>query len=265
MEAAMPKTLIVPLDGSRLAERGLTCAQELASHLETCDIVVMTASTAGDRRRRAYIETAAERAEDPRVSAEYVVGDPAASLVSLVLERSDAVVCMTTHGCGGPTVRSIGSVTSSVLRTLAAPMFLTGPSCRSHWWRSPPLLVAYWDDETPDMLTPATEWSGALGMDLRLESVHQPFDTCSSVPPSQFLDRAQASVTRDREEVATLVLHDDFAPRAVVRSAVELPATLLATPRRPSAAGDGTPLDGDGLEIVLHSPCPILLVGGTTT
>ncbi len=35
----MPKTLIVPLDGSRPAERGLTCAQELASHLQTCDIV----------------------------------------------------------------------------------------------------------------------------------------------------------------------------------------------------------------------------------
>ena len=261
----MPKTLIVPLDGSRLAERGLTCALELSSHLETCDIVVMTASKAGDRRRREYVETVAEVAADRRVSAEYVVGDPAASLVSLVRERPDAVVCMTTHGCGGPTVRPIGSVTSSVLRTLAAPLFLTGPSCRSRWWRSPPLLVAYWDDETPDVLTPASEWSDALGMDLRLEAVHHPFDACSSVLPSQFLDPAQASAARNRGEVATLVLHDDFAPRAVVRSAVELPATLLAMGTRPNVAGDGSPLDAEGLAIVLHSPCPILLVPRTTT
>ena len=202
---------------------------------------------------------------NPGVSAEYVVGDPAASLVSLVRERPDAVVCMTTHGCGGPTVRPIGSVTSSVLRTLAAPLFLTGPSCRSHWWRSPPLLVAYWDDETPDVLTPASEWSDALGMDLRLEAVHHPFDACSSALPSQFLDPAQASAARNRGEVATIVLHDDFAPRAVVRSAVELPATLLAMTTRPSAPCDGSPLDADGLAIVLHSPCPILLVPRTTT
>ena len=261
----MPKTLIVPLDGSPLAERGLACAQELASHLETCDIVVMTASKAGDRRRRQYVETVAEVAADRRVSAEYVIGDPATSLVSLVRERPDAVVCMTTHGCGGPTVRPIGSVTSSVLRTLAAPLFLTGPSCLSHWWRSPPLLVAYSDDETPDVLTPASEWSDALGMDLRLAAVHHPFDACSSAPPGQFLDQAQASVARNRGEVATIVLHDDFAPRAVIRSAVELPATLLAMTKRPGAPCDGSPLDADGLAIVLHSPCPILLVAGKTT
>ncbi len=261
----MPKRLIVPLDGSRLAERGLTCAEELASHLEACDIVVMTASTAADRRRRVYVETVAERAADRRVSAEYVVGDPAASLASLVLERPDSAVCMTTHGCGGSTVRPIGSVTSSVLRTLAAPLFLTGPSCRSRWWRSPPLLVAYSDDETPDVLTPASEWSDELGMDLRLEAVHHPFDACSSVLPSRFLDSAQASVARNRGEVATLVLHDDFAPRAVVRSAVELPATLLAMAKRPGAPCDGSPLDADGIAIVLHSPCPILLVAGKTT
>ena len=261
----MPKTLIVPLDGSRLAERGFACAQELASHLEACDIVVMTASTTADRRRHVYVEKLAELAADRRVSAEYVVGDPAASLASLVLERPDSAVCMTTHGCGGSTARPIGSVTSSVLRTLAAPLFLTGPSCRWHWWQSPPRLVAYSDGETPDVLTPAFEWSDALGMDLRMEAVHHPFDACSSVPPGQFLDQAQASVARNRGEVATIVLHDDFAPRAVVRSAVELPATLLAMTKRPGAPRDGSPLDADGTAIVLHSPCPILLVAGKTT
>ena len=63
----MPKTLIVPLDGSRLAERGLACAQELASHLEACDIVVMTVSTTADRRRRVDVEKLAELAADRHV------------------------------------------------------------------------------------------------------------------------------------------------------------------------------------------------------
>ena len=261
----MPKTLIVPLDGSRLAERGLACAEELALHLETCDIVVMTASTAGDRRRRAYIEKVAELAANPRVSAEYVVGDPAASLVRLVLERSDSAVCVTTHGCGGPTVRPIGSVAASVLRNLAVPLVLTGPSCRSHWWMSPPRLVAYSEGENSDVFVPADEWSVALGMDLCLEAVVHPFDVSSSVTPSRFFDRALTSAARDRSDVATIVLHDDFAPRAVVRSAVELPATLLAMSPRPSAQGDGPPLDAGGLAIVLHSPCPILLIAGNTS
>ncbi len=261
----MPKTLIVPLDGSRLAERGLTCAEQLASHLETCEIVVMTASTAGDRRRRAYVETVAALAESPRVSAEYVLGDPVTSLARLVLERPDSAVCMTTHGRGGSSARPIGSVAWPVLSTLAAPLVLTGPSCRSHWWHSPPMLVAYWDGGTADLLTPADAWSDALGMDLCLEAVHRPFDACSSVTPSQFFDRALASVARDRGEVGTIVLHDDFAPRAVVRSAVELPATLLAMTTRPGASCDGPPLDADRLAVVLHSPCPILLFAGTTT
>jgi nucleotide-binding universal stress UspA family protein len=261
----MPKMLIVPLDGSRLAERGLTCAEELASHLQTCDILVMTASTAGDRRRCAYVEKVAELAENPRVFAEYVVGDPAAALVSLVLERPDSAVCMTTHGCGGPSVRPIGSVVSSVLGNLAVPLVLTGPSCRSHWWQLPPRLVAYWDGESPDVLVPADEWSDALGMDLCLEAVLSPFDVRASVTPSRLFDRMLASVTRGRGEVATVILHDDFAPRAIVRSAVELPATLLAMSTRSSAPGDGAPLDADGLAVVLHSPCPVLLGAGKTT
>jgi nucleotide-binding universal stress UspA family protein len=261
----MLKTLIVPLDGSRLAERGLTCAQELALHLEPCDIVVMTASTAGDRRRREYVEAIAELAAEPRVSAEYVVGDPTASLASLVLERPGSVVCMTTHGQGGSTPRPIGSVTSSVLRALETPMVLTGPLCRSHWWQSPPRLVAYWDGETDDVLTAAEEWSDALGMDLCLEAVVHPFDACSSIALRQSLERMLASAARDGGEVATIVLHDDFAPRAVVRSAVELPATLLAMSTRSSVPGNGPPLDAEGLAVVRHSPCPILLVAGKTT
>ena len=89
-------------------------------------------------------------------------------------------------------------------------------------------------------------------MALYLEAVFHPFDACSCVTPSRFFDRAPASVARDRGDVAALVLDDDFAPRAVVRSAVELPATLFAMTTRANAAGDGPPLDAEGLAVVLH-------------
>ena len=96
----MPKTLIVPVDGSRPADHAFRCAQRLAAHLDPCDIVLITASTYHDDRRRGHLDALVRDATETRLRAELMAGEPADAIVRMTAECADPVVCMTTRGRG---------------------------------------------------------------------------------------------------------------------------------------------------------------------
>jgi len=262
-EPTMPKTLIVPLDGSKPADTAFRCAQRLATHLDPCDIVVMTASTDPGDRRRAHLDALVREATETRIRAELVTGEPAESIVRMTAEYADPVVCMTTRGRGRLSAPVLGSVATEVVRRVAAPVLLVGRRCEKDWWHYPAKLVACWADENSnEILAPAQEWSDALGMQLWLETVLRPEDIRADIDPHRAFAPALALLGKDPGDVHTVALHHQSPARAIVSSAQEIPATLLAMTTHASVGLERAVLGSVATDVVRHSPCPVLVVRG---
>jgi nucleotide-binding universal stress UspA family protein len=255
----MPKTLIVPVDGSDTAEEGLVCARELASKFDACDVVVLSVDVDDGERMRDYVEALVART-DCALHAECVTGDPAGEIVRSAHAQPDAVVCMTTRGHGRIAAPLLGSVTTEVLRGAGVPVLLVGPECEPDWWHEPPHLVACWAGGDSDaVLEPAQAWSTALQMDLSLVCVFHPLDVPASVDPQDQFLPALAQLDQLHRPTRTVDLHDDFPPGAIVDYARELPATLLALTTHARAGLGRAVLGSVTMDVVHHSPCPVLV------
>jgi nucleotide-binding universal stress UspA family protein len=157
-EVAM-KTILVPLDGSALAERVLPHVRGLASLLgaRVCLLKVIvdddydniltetltgayglveTPEALQERKQRAwetmrqhaegYLATQARglQASGLDVETEVNFGPPAKIIVEVARERHTTLIAMATHGYGGLKRWTLGSVTDQVVHTATAPVFV---------------------------------------------------------------------------------------------------------------------------------------------
>ena len=112
----IPTTILVPLDGSALAERALPVAEALADRLGS-DLLLMTTRWDDDPQSpQAYLEGVSDRITDTPTHT-VVVHDrgPADAIDCLAGEQPGRTVCMTSHGRGGLRWAFIGSVAEEVL------------------------------------------------------------------------------------------------------------------------------------------------------
>lgn len=147
--AALVKRLVVPLDGSPLAERALPTASDLADRLGLpihlvrvidSDPVRATvqagiqAGTAYARSQQAvrrqaeeYLATEGQRLSDRKLAAtsEVLTGPPVAELLAAI-GPGDLVV-LTTHGRGGIRRWLLGSTAEKLVRLASAPVLLVRP------------------------------------------------------------------------------------------------------------------------------------------
>jgi nucleotide-binding universal stress UspA family protein len=142
-----PCTVIVPLDGSQLAERALKPALDLAEALGAgLRIVRVTDSpdywvvgeegaarepSPGSEAARAarYLDAVADRYARPTVQiARYVTdGDPAEVIAALGAEPEAAAIGMATHGRSGLSRAMAGSVAAQLLASASLPVLLVHP------------------------------------------------------------------------------------------------------------------------------------------
>ncbi len=120
--------IIVPLDGSALAEKILPHAIALAKALEAkvC-LVRATQDDESDDGGLGHLERLAETFRDEGVAEveELLLhGDPATAIVDLTHEYPDALVAMTTHGRSGFGRWLMGSVADRVVRHAAGPVLV---------------------------------------------------------------------------------------------------------------------------------------------
>jgi nucleotide-binding universal stress UspA family protein len=273
LETGLPVAwLVVPLDGSPLAERGVGPAKGLAERLGARVHLVSIASSPeeADFRRT---ELSALAAAD-HLAWEVVAADDRADAIEATRERlSAALVCMATHG-RGRSAAVVGSVATAVLRHSDAPVLLVGPRVTGGETRPNRLVVCV--DGSPEserLVTVAAAWAAALGLAMSLVTVAEPVPESARehghygrmFGPDIDADRYIAGLVdqwRDRAPGidGTAIYNPVSVGGAVVEHLeTQLPALVLLGTR----ARTGLPrlvLGSVAAAVVHESPCPALVV-----
>jgi nucleotide-binding universal stress UspA family protein len=143
----MSNTILVPLDGSTLAEQSLPCAQALAraggSRLVLLSAIAPTETwleAAGvytpDRHlqeeadaAKRYLDSVSARLPSDLVAVAEVAWGKAAEVISEAAEKHDSpLIVMTSHGRSGIPRMVMGSVANEVLRTATQPVLVVRAS-----------------------------------------------------------------------------------------------------------------------------------------
>jgi nucleotide-binding universal stress UspA family protein len=182
----MLSTILVPLDGSSLAEQSLPFAERLAQVAKARVILarVVPAFSAAEtsvaasiaRAARENLEEIASRLRRAEISVEVAVpeGDASAQIVGAVAARSADLIVMSTHGRSGIGRWLYGSVADAVIRLASVPVMLI-PSEVSVPWptdRQPRILVPLDGSQLSEaVLGPALEFATRLEAELLLVEV----------------------------------------------------------------------------------------------
>jgi nucleotide-binding universal stress UspA family protein len=188
----MLKTILVPLDGSTLAERALTYAAVLARR-SNAKIVLVEAVQAHTlpgvdpsnaqfeltNGAEAYLKSKSDRldADGIRAEAHVCYDSPVCAILGAAERQQADLIVMSTHGRGGLSRMLYGSVADQILRRSKIPVLLV-PSIVEHAW--PPdgplsLLVPLDGSElAADALQPAGLLTELFGARLTLLRAIQP-------------------------------------------------------------------------------------------
>jgi nucleotide-binding universal stress UspA family protein len=140
----MYSRILIPLDGSKIAEKVLPYARTLAGSLRipveliaVIDISEMATSVSADKHRlldsmieegvrstKAYLEGVARTFHDVSVRSTVEKGRPAEVIIEKASEDKDLLIALATHGRSGIKRWLLGSVAEKVLRGARTPLFL---------------------------------------------------------------------------------------------------------------------------------------------
>ena len=122
-------TVVIPLDGSPIAEQALPHGVAVAKALGlNVNLVRVVGSSADEGEASSYLGQIAEKTKQEGVSAlqqRVVQGDAANAIVELTRDSSNNLIAMTTHGHSGVGHWALGSVTDRVVRYSGAPVLIT--------------------------------------------------------------------------------------------------------------------------------------------
>jgi nucleotide-binding universal stress UspA family protein len=239
LEEIMLNTILIPFDGSVLAERAFPYATALARAGGARLILLHVRSGSGGAIRTvADLETVADTLRDSGVTVEpelYAAdrGEIGRAICQAALEWQAELIVMTTHGRGGPGRLPYGTVADEVLREATLPVLLVS-SQREFAWplsRAPRILVPLDGSAlAEEVLDPVDDLAEALGAELVLLKVLEP-------PPQRLEAYAPevswAHVTAERAEaryyleiMAKLIQRAEH--RVAVRATHGSPATAIA-------------------------------------
>lgn len=232
----MPKTVVVPLDGSTFAERALRPAAEVARRAGA-HVVVMTARYGGvvvEPRR--YLEEAARTAGIDDAESVVVEGRLAATAIAgVACEHPEAAVVMTTHARERLGRALFGSVAEEILREAKDAALLIGPSVPDEPMHPDELIVCLDGSAVANAILPfAAAWARDLHLDVVLLRVSEsdPEPGRDSLLKGQLTRSKRRLVRRGLEpkhgSVRCEVLHHRDAAEAILEFSRNHPSALLA-------------------------------------
>ena len=198
----MRKSILVPLDGSELAELVFTYVKELAGRLDM-DIVLLHISSPNFSQfipmHRAYIERMAETIQRQteeiqkkigikpgdkliKVQGKLAIGYAAEEILRYADENAVDLIAMATHGRSGLKRWIVGSVADKILRTSSLPVWLVRPETTDETpydqWPKRTILVPLDGSELAELVLPyvkmlAKQW-GTKPVDITLLRICEP-------------------------------------------------------------------------------------------
>lgn len=114
------RPILVPLDGSDLAERALPYAEALAA--PGCQLILLEVGQDEDEFQ------ILDRHADTCAHLETAVGDPAQQILQVAIQVGAGLIVTTTHGRGALGRWAFGSVADQVARTTPVPVMLIRPT-----------------------------------------------------------------------------------------------------------------------------------------
>ncbi len=262
----MPKTIVVPLDGSTFAERALGTAAEVARRAGA-HVVVITARYGGvivEPKR--YLEEAAHAAgiEDPEPVV--VEGRLAASAIASVAgENPDAAIVMTTHARQRLGQAVFGSVAEEVLRAVPAAALLIGPSVPDAPAHLAEIIVCLDGSALASAILPfAAVWARDLHLDLVLIRVSEPDESGLHEPEPverdlSDLERIASELEPTCGPVRCEVLHHQRVAEAIVEFARNHPRALLALTTHGRTGLARLAAGSVAIAVVRDARCPVLV------
>lgn len=200
----MPDTILLPLDGSPLAERALPYAERLARATDAHIVAVRAVSppVPADLLSEAesYLKGVASRLRDQGLSVETAAsaGAPADVILQQARERSVGMIILSSHGRSGVGRWIYGSVADQVLRQTPVPVLLTAHTDAVPWRPERPLrLLVPLDGSVlgETALDAARELANQLPTEIVLVRIVEPlfYDLAYSPPidPSPELEAAR--------------------------------------------------------------------------
>jgi len=153
----MFRSILVPLDGSKLAECALPYAEELAKCCNTEQVVLVSVTeriqgyrpvndpsqplgqrlmpeAVGKQEKQAqrYLDRIAKvlKAEGVKVRTEVLLGNPAEEITLFAKHQGVDLIVMSSHGRSGPSRWAYGSVADKVFRASSVPILMVrAPGC----------------------------------------------------------------------------------------------------------------------------------------
>lgn len=154
----MFEKILVPLDGSKLAECVFPYLEKLSKDCQVREVILLRVcekpeidadyparmpksweehveelNTASGQQCSLYLEDAEERLKKEglnNIKLESRLGDPATEIVKYASEKNIALIIMASHGRSGPSRWAYGSVADKVFRSTCVPILMVrGPGC----------------------------------------------------------------------------------------------------------------------------------------
>jgi nucleotide-binding universal stress UspA family protein len=128
----MWKRILVPLDGSNLAERALAYVEELATAFNS-EVILLYVSEPKEEQYRPmhqlYLEEVAKRVKEhvkkrARIKMALLTGEAAEEIINYARKNKASVIIMASHGRSGITAWVMGNVANNVLRAAEVPVLL---------------------------------------------------------------------------------------------------------------------------------------------
>jgi nucleotide-binding universal stress UspA family protein len=257
-----PRTFVVPLDGSRFAERALPVAHSLAERLGGRLLLMTTRWDDDARDPSSYLARMAGEQNAVPTDVLLIQDRPAPQAIDVALEEDeDRVVCMTSHGRGRLRWALLGSVAEEVIRNARRPVVLVGRHCSYDLPAPSRHLMACVDgSNVADPVLPiAAEWAAALTVDVHLTNVVHPLDVQDAVHPPAVIPAMIARLRAEGVDATPVVLRRSYVPGALADYAGELPAALVVMTSHARTGFDRVALGSVAMGTLALSPCPVIV------
>ncbi len=258
-------TIVVPLDGSKLAEAAVGVATRLATQ-RNGRVQLVAVATDDDRQPvQDRLAAAADRVTDD-VAVDVAVVDQqpgkqvADAIIGFVRTLPDAMLCMSAHGRTGLGAAVLGSTTEAVLHRLGRPVLVVGPDCAPDWDRHTAMVIPLDGSGRAERILPfAATISRSWKLDPWLVQVAHPFDNEVAQHAEHALERPRAELKAHGVEA-----HMDFqwasnAPACICAESRTIGAALIVMPTFLPTGLSRTLIGSVTMGVIHRAPCPVLV------